>query len=173
MAGDDLRDLPMFNRGLASVLGVLVFVMTGCDRPVPVPQGPPAPPPVRCAEYPAERQDVVSCRYVAQSQVGEVWARSTQLAATSAISLGATHIQWLSAETRVDTVHGNSPVECQRNWGGIKCDGGPYELAVGFIAVTRFALLSAEEAAARSRDPLIPQERRPIDAHSIAATTPR
>lgn len=80
---------------------------------------------MQCTDYPSPGQDVVSCRYASQSQVNEVWARSTQLAATSAISLGATHIQWLSAETSVETVHGNSPVECKANWGAFTCDGGP------------------------------------------------
>jgi hypothetical protein len=154
------------------VVATVAFV-AGCDSPPPPRGAPPAPPPVLCAEYPADRQDVVSCRYVYQEQTGEVWARSTQLAATSAISLGATHIQWLSVETRVDTVPVNSQVECTRTWGGLKCNGGPSEMPVGFIAVTRFALLSAAEAAARSSDPLVPAERRPMDARSIAAAVRR
>jgi len=161
----------MFYRMRGWLVGALLF-SAGCSQAVPPPgAAPQAPPPVQCAEYPAERQDVVSCRYASQSQVNEVWARSTQLAATSAISLGASHIQLLSVETSVDTVHGNAPVECSRTWGGIKCDGGPYEMPVGFIAVTRFALLSAAEAEARSSDPLVPATRRPIDARSIAAAT--
>jgi hypothetical protein len=124
---------------------------------------------VQCTDYPSERQDVVSCRYASPAQINEVWARSTQLAATSAISLGATHIQWLSAETNVETVRENSPVVCKPTWGALAtCECGPYEMPVGYIAQTRFALLSAAEAAARSSDPLVPAERRPLDAHRIA-----
>lgn len=162
----------MIGRELSWVV-VTVACAAGCDRP-PAPQSAPlAPQPVLCAEYPADRQDVVSCRYTSTAQTGEVWARSTQLAATSAIALGASHIQWLSVETRVDTVPVNSEVECKRTWGGLKCNGGPSEMPVGFIAVTQFALLSAAEAAARSIDPLIPPERRPMDAHSLAAAARR
>jgi hypothetical protein len=128
---------------------------------------------VLCKDYPSERQDVVSCRYASQAQVNEVWARSAQLAAVTAISLGATHIQWLSVETRVDTVQDSVPVVCKGGYGGVTCEGGPYELPVGFVAVTRFALLSAAEASARSSDPLIPAERRPLDAHRIAAPSAR
>jgi hypothetical protein len=101
------------------VVATVAFV-AACDRPAPA--APPAPPPVACDEYPADRQDVVSCRYANQEQTGEVWARSTQLAATSAISLGATHIQWLSVETRVDTMHVSSQVECTRTWDGLTCN---------------------------------------------------
>jgi len=133
----------------------------------------PTPPPVQCVDYPTDRQDVVSCRYSSQAQVNEVWARSTQLAAVSAISAGATHVQWLSAETNVETARGDSPVECKRVWGGISCDGGPFEVPVGFVATTRFAILSAAEATARSSDPLIPSERRPLDARRIVAESPR
>ena len=164
--------------GLASGLAALVFAAGCADSPPPPPASAPPPPPpptapVHCVDYPSAQQDVVSCRYTSPAQINEVWARSTQLAATSAISLGATHIQWLSAETNVETVRGNSPVECKPTWGAFTCDGGPYEMPVGYIAVTRFAILSAADATARSNDPLVPPERRPLDAHRIVATTPR
>jgi hypothetical protein len=159
----------MLSRGLRVVVG-LVSLLMGCGGPVETPRAAPhPPPPAACAEYPAQHEDVVSCRYVSQTQAGEVWARSKQLAATSAVSLGASHIQWLSAETQVDTVRANSSVECTPAWGKIQCSGGPYEMPVGLITVTRFALLTAEEAAARSSDPLIPAERRPMEARAIAA----
>jgi len=150
-----------------AVLGVVV-IAAGCSHPS-AQTGKPVSTPVLCAEYPSERQDVVSCRYGSQAQVNEVWARSTELAATSALSLGATHIQWLSAETSIDTVRRNDPVECHAHWGGVTCDGGATDVPVGLIAVTRFALLTAAEAAARSADPLVPVDRRPIDAHTLAA----
>ena len=161
----------MDNRRFAWLLGVLAC--TACDRELPRSAATQSPPPVQCSEYPAERQDVVTCRYVYQFQMSEVWPRSTQLAATSALALGATHIQWLSLETHFETVQGRAPVECSRTWGGIKCDGGAYQMPIGYIAVTRFALLSAAEAAARSTDPLIPAERRPLDARAIASAAPR
>jgi hypothetical protein len=112
----------------------------------------------------------VSCRYSSPAQVNEVWARSTQLAAISAVAVGATHIQWISAATRVDTVRGNSPIDCRQSFGAITCYGGPYEAPVGYVVVTRFAILSASEAAARSTDPLVPADRRPVDARRIAAS---
>lgn len=155
---------------LASALAVLGLAVGCADSPTPPPVGPPRPPPpVSCIDYPSAGQDVVSCRYASQAQGNEVWARSSQLAAISAISLGATHIQWLSLETSVDTVHGSDPIECKGRGGSITCDGGPYDMAVGLISVTRFALLSAAEAAARSSDPAVPAERRPLDAHRLAA----
>jgi len=46
----------------------------------------------------------------------------------------------------------------------------PNDMPVGFLAVTRFAILSASDAAARSSDPLVPAERRPLDAHRIVGT---
>ena len=166
----------MIRRELGWVVAAIGFVV-GCDSPATPGAAAPTPTPaqVLCAEYPAERQDVVSCRYASPAQGREVWVRSTQLAATSAISLGATHIQWLSGDTTLDSVHWDAPIECQRNaWGTtINCTGGPTERVVGFITVTRFALLSAAEAAARSSDPLVPAERRPIDARAVAAATPR
>jgi hypothetical protein len=155
----------MIGRGLLCV--VSGAFLASCGGPVVTPRGTP-PPPVACSDYPAERLDVVSCRYLYKEQLGEVWARSRQLAAPSAVSLGASHIQWLSLETHVETVRANSLVDCTRTWLGAECTGTPYETPVGLISVTRFALLSPEEAAARLSDPLIPVERRPIDARSIA-----
>lgn len=164
-----------------------LLLAASCTREIPPPStaplaapAPPPLPPVACAEYPSERQDTVSCRYVSQAQANEVWARSTQLAATSAISLGASHIQWLSAETSLDMVQGSSPVECKSNWGAFKapggaftCEGGHYEMPVGFVTVTHFVLLSEAEAEPRLRDPLIPPERRPIEAHRIVVPAAR
>lgn len=96
-----------------------------------------------------------------------------QLAAVSAIAQQFSHIQWLSVDTHVETAIENMPVDCSPQWGGIRCTGGNYQVPVGFVTVTRFAFLSAEEARARSSDPLIPAERRPLDARSIVASTPR
>jgi hypothetical protein len=39
-------------------------------------------------------------------------------------------------------------------------------MTTGLLAVTRFMLLTPDEAAARATDPLIPAERRPIDARA-------
>ncbi len=160
-------------------LGRVAFILvlaSGCSGAVPPRRAAPAqgpPPPVQCTDYPADRQDIVSCRSLSSAQGGEVWARSKEVAATSAISLGFSHIQWLSAETRVELAQGNSPIECKRTWGGAECSGGPYEVPVGFLTVTRFALLSLDEARTRLADPLIPAERRPVDARSIAAASPQ
>ena len=162
-------------REFGSALNALLFAV-GCSASPPPPSAPSPPPrlpPAACIDYPSERQDVVSCRYASPAQANEVWARSTQLAATSAIALGATHIQWLSAQTSVESVQGRAPVECKPTWGAWTCDGGAYEMPVGYIAVTRFGFLSAAEAAARASDPLVPTERQPIDAHRIVAATPR
>ena len=150
-------------------------MVSACHRGERYPRsGPPPapPPPVACSEYPSDKQDIVSCRSYSNEQAGEVFARSKAVAATTAISQGFTHIQWLSAETRLETALGNAPVECKRTWGGAECTGGVYETPVGLISVTRFAFLSAADAQARMSDPLIPAERRPIDARSTAASAP-
>src|SRR4051812_34796687 len=105
---------------LLLTLAVLALAVGCADSPTPPPVSAPEPlQPVLCTDYPSAQQDVVSCRYASQEQGNEVWARSAQLAAISAISLGASHIQWLSLETRVDTVHGNNPVECKAKWGAV------------------------------------------------------
>jgi hypothetical protein len=125
---------------------------------------------VACSEYPADKQDIVSCRSYSNQQGPEVFARSKEVAAATAISQGFSHIQWLSAETRLETALGNAPVECRAKWGGAECTGGMYEMPVGLISVTRFAFLSAADAQARLSDPLIPAERRPIDARATVAS---
>lgn len=160
-------------RGSGWVISVLVCI-SGCDRPSRVrPIEPPPPQPVLCAEYPSDRQDVVSCRSVSSAQGNEVWARSTELAAATAIAQQFSHIQWLSVETRVETAVQSSPVDCTRHWGGIQCTGGNYEVPVGFVSVTRFAFLLPAEAQARLSDPLIPAERRPIDARAVVSSRRR
>jgi hypothetical protein len=126
-----------------------------------------------CAEYPSDRQDVVSCRSTSSVQANEVWARSTQLAAASAISQQFSYIQWLSVDTQVEMATVDTSIDCTRNWGGYRCTGGDNQVPVGFISVTRFAFLSPEEARVRSSDPLIPAERRPIDARSVVASSRR
>lgn len=158
-------------RALGRLVGVLILVV-GCDRHERQARSapPPPPPPVTCSEYPGDKQDIVSCRSYVNEQAAEVFARSKQVAATTAISQGFSHIQWLSAETRVETALGNAPVECKAKWGGAECTGGVYEMPVGLISVTRFAFLTAADAQARLSDPLIPAERRPIDARATAAS---
>lgn len=130
--------------------------------------------PVVCTEYPAERLDTVACRYDSQAQIPEVWRRSSALAATSAVTLGFSHIQWLSAETHVETARVDAPVDCHAGgWGHVECTGGPAEVPVNLLALTRFTFLTPAEAQARAVDPLIPAERRPIDARSSASAPPR
>ncbi len=153
---------------------VALLVVAGCGNGGAVPSSAPAPlRPVVCTDYPAERSDTVACRYVSQAQIPEVWGRSTSLAATSAVSLGFSHIQWLSAETHVETARVDAPIDCRREWGGIQCVGGPADVPVGLLALTRFTFLTAEEARTRALDPLIPAERRPIDARASASAPPR
>jgi len=148
--------------------------MVGCGTPAPVYSSAPVRlPPVVCSDYPAERQDTVACRYASQAQIPEVWAHSTSLAATSAVSLGFSHIQWLSADTQVETTRVDAPVDCEHRFGGsIECTGGPAEVPVGLLALTRFTFLTPEEARTRAQDPLIPAERRPIDARASASASP-
>ena len=149
-------------------------VVLGCGQPELARSSAPEPPrPVVCTEYPAERIDTVACRYDSQAQVPEVWRRSSALAATSAIALGFSHIQWLSAETQVETARVNAPIDCRPDWGHIQCSGGPMNVPVNLLALTRFTFLTPAEAQARATDPLIPAERRPIDAHANAAAPPR
>lgn len=142
--------------------------------PGPVPTPPPMPP-VACAEYPADRQVTVTCRYFHEGQMDEVWRRSVQRASVIAISLGFSHVQWLGLEKRAETVRtAPTPVNCKQQWGGgFECKGGrSVEMPVAAIATTRFTLLSAEEAATRS-DPLVPVERRPVDARAQASLPAR
>ncbi|MEO7034800.1 MAG: hypothetical protein ABI548_12905 [Polyangiaceae bacterium] len=158
-----------FGIGLATLA-----VISGCGGPGAVPYSAPTPlPAVVCSDAPAEKQDVVACRYASQAQISEVWARSTGLAATAAVSLGFSHIQWLSAETHVETARVDTPIDCRREVGGIQCVGGPGEVPVGLLAFTRFTFLTPDEARARSMDALIPAERRPIDARANASANRR
>ena len=148
--------------------------LVACAGREPAPSSAPAPlPPVVCTDSPAERQDTVACRYASQAQIPEVWSRSTTLAATSAVSLGFSHIQWLSAETHVETARVDAPVDCHPGFGSIQCVGGPQDVPVGLLALTRFTFLTPDEAHARALDPLIPPERRPIDARASASASPR
>jgi len=162
-------------RRLGCVVGAVVCI-AGCEQSArpPTQIAPPPLQPVLCAEYPSDRQDVVSCRSTSNAQANEVWARSTQLAAVSAIAQQFNYIQWLSVDTHVETATENIPVDCSvHGVGVIRCTGGDYQVPVGFVSITRFAFLNAEEARARSSDPLIPAERRPLDARAIVAPSRR
>jgi len=139
-----------------------------------VPAPPPVPPPVVCTEQPLSREVAITCRYYHDWQQQEVWGRSVRQASVVAVSLGFTHAQWLASETRPETVKSTTPVDCRASpaWGGPRynCYGGNVvEQAVSFLAITRFGLLTADEAAARAKDPLVPPERRPFDARATVA----
>jgi hypothetical protein len=114
----------------------------------------------------------VVCRFFHDAQLPEVWDRGVQRASLIAVSLGHSHVQWLSAERRADTATYTTPVDCNRNYfsASYTCVGGnPFSVTVAWIMTTRFVFLSADEAAARINDPLIPPERRPIAARERAA----
>lgn len=132
-------------------------------------------PRVSCTEHPSERQVVVTCRYFDEQQMAEVWRRSVEHASVVAVSLGFSHVQWLALEKRTETVRSApTPVDCKRRgWENrIECTGGQsVAIPVAGIAATRFTFLHEDEAAVRSSDPLIPAERRPVDAREQAAST--
>lgn len=150
-----------------ALLGALALLLAACasSSPAPAPKTPAAPPPVACTDAPNGRQVAVTCRYYQQGQAREVWEQVLDRASLAAIALGFTHVQFLSVELRPEMSRYAIPLECQKTWAGQVCNGGQVlEVPTSTLAINQFALLSAEEAARREGDPLIPVERRPVDA---------
>lgn len=131
-------------------------------------------PPVSCTDTPYGRQVVVTCRYYWEGQKLEAWEKALERGSVAALSVGLTHVQFLSVELRPETVRELRPLRCESKWGGYtECTGGnPIDRPVSWLAINQFALLTADEAAARSSDPLVPEERRPFDAHAYLAASP-
>src|SRR5260221_14195406 len=150
-------------------------LLAGCTpTAAPVASAPPPPPPVACSDYAAEHGVAVVCRYHDESQMRDVWAIATKRASIAAVSLGFTHLQLLGIEKRAEMMSYPTPVDCQRTWsfwgGAFQCTGGEnYQVPVAWLATSRFFFLSAEDARARANDPLIPPDRRPIDARMVAS----
>ena len=152
-------------------LAVAFSAVAACaERSPPVSNGPPPPPPVVCFEYPSGRYVSITCRYFTEAQWSEVWQRSIVQGSRIAVAMGFTHIQWLSGDKRVEAVPESSPVECRGVFmAGVKCEGGEiYARPVALLATTQFAFLTAEEARARTSDPLVPRDRFPLDARHYA-----
>lgn len=170
----------------SKMLDALVFtwvlatttVCVGCHRDAatttvarPRPPVPLATMPVVCSELPQGREVAVTCQYYFREQYQEAWDRSVERAAMVAVSLGLSHVQYLHSIGGVDAVPSRSAVECQRVWSWqtkYRCEGGETSYSYrSSYATTHFALLTADEAAARGNDPLVPPERRPIDARQL------
>ena len=150
-----------------ALLAALALLPAAC-APSPgasAPRTPTAPPPVACTDAPSGHQVMVTCRYYQQGQAREVWEQVLDRASLAAIALGFSHVQFLSVELRPEMVRYPTPIECKRTLTGQECEGGQVlEVPASTLAINQFALLSAEEAASRAGDPLIPVERRPVDA---------
>lgn len=153
----------------AAATAALFLLSTACT-PAPsaqpaTPAPPAAPPPVACTDAPSGRQVTVSCRYFRQDQTREVWDQVLDRASLAAIALGFTHVQFLSVALRPETMPYATRLSCRQTLGGQECEGGQtLQIPIATVAVNQLALLSAEEAAQRLADPLIPADRRPIDA---------
>lgn len=148
-----------------------LFLLSAACTPAPppakpaTPAMPAAPPPVACTDAPSGRQVTVSCRYFRQDQTHEVWDQVLDRASLAAIALGFTHVQFLSVDLRPETMPYATTLSCRRTFTGQECDGGQtVQIPIATVAVNQLALLSTEEAAQRLADPLIPADRRPIDA---------
>jgi hypothetical protein len=153
-----------------AVVGFVLGSLAGCaasQTPEPGAVAPLPVQPVVCTEQPGAREATITCRYYADEQIREAWERSVSQASTIAVSLGCSHVQWLSSDRRRETAPSKAFTHC---WGGTvwrKCETEeepPQTTAL--LVVTRFVFLTADEAAARAADPLVPAERRPIDARA-------